>query len=163
CPLGAAYLPAYPAGARTGIRELAPKPIGCDPTALGMLNRTMDAAMRGHPYVKSAIAMSCWDILCQACDQPVVSLLGGRYSADSALYRSVSQEASEDMAASVARYRAEGYTKFQLKVGGEADTDIERIHARAATLERGGELIARANTGCLMHQVARDADAVRSL
>src|SRR5690606_10244242 len=93
CPLGAAYLPAYPAGARTGIRELAPKLIGCDPTALGMLNRTMDAAMRGHPYVKSAIDMACWDILGQASGQPVVSLLGGRYSDDFALYRAISQEA----------------------------------------------------------------------
>ena len=25
CPLGSAYLPSYPAGARTGIQELAPK------------------------------------------------------------------------------------------------------------------------------------------
>ena len=49
CPLGPAYLPAYAAGARTGIKELAPALIGQDPTALGALNRRMDAAMRGHP------------------------------------------------------------------------------------------------------------------
>ena len=32
CPLGAAYLPAYAAGARAGIAELAPQLIGLDPT-----------------------------------------------------------------------------------------------------------------------------------
>src|SRR5580700_3245034 len=51
CPLGPAYLPAYAAGARTGIATLAPHLIGLDPTQLGVLNQTMDRAMRGHPYV----------------------------------------------------------------------------------------------------------------
>ncbi len=39
------------------------------------------------------------------------------------------------MAASVAGYRAEGYRRFQLKVGGDPDTDIERIRAVAAVIE----------------------------
>ncbi len=32
CPLGPAYLPAYAAGARTGISTIAPDLIGMDPT-----------------------------------------------------------------------------------------------------------------------------------
>src|SRR5271169_6319202 len=55
CPLGSAYLAAYPAGARAGIAELAPQLIGIDPLQLGALNRFMNQRMRGHPYVKSAI------------------------------------------------------------------------------------------------------------
>src|SRR5262245_43821937 len=39
CPLGPAYLPAYAAGVRTGLKEIAPKLIGLDPTHLGVLNR----------------------------------------------------------------------------------------------------------------------------
>src|SRR6185369_15940525 len=35
CPLGPAYLPAYAAGARIGITELAPQLLGADPLALG--------------------------------------------------------------------------------------------------------------------------------
>src|SRR5690242_5622469 len=46
CPLGPAYLPAYAAGARAGIAELAPQLLGQDPLALGALNRRMDAALR---------------------------------------------------------------------------------------------------------------------
>ena len=55
------------------------------------------------------------------------------------------------MAARVAGYRAEGYQRFQLKVGGDPAVDIERIHAVAAQLQAGDRLIADANTGWLMH------------
>src|SRR5215469_10042241 len=54
-PLGPAYLPAYAAGVRAGLAELAPHLIGQDPTQLGRLNRVMDTSLKGHPYVKSAV------------------------------------------------------------------------------------------------------------
>jgi cis-L-3-hydroxyproline dehydratase len=78
CPLGPFYLPAYAAGVRAGIAELGPHLIGEDPTELGRLNRRMDAALKGHSYVKSGIDMACWDILGQAAGLPVCTLLGGR-------------------------------------------------------------------------------------
>ena len=163
CPLGPAYLPAYASGARTGIAELAPGLIGLDPTELGNLNRRMDQLMRGHPYVKSAIDMAAWDILGKVTGQPVVTLLGGRVGEDFALYRAISQDTPERMAGNVAGYRAEGYTKFQLKVGGDPDTDIERIHAVAAQLTRGDVLIADANTGWRQHEAVRVAQAVKDV
>jgi cis-L-3-hydroxyproline dehydratase len=160
CPLGPAYLPAYAAGARTGIAELAPLLIGFDPTQLGPLNDHMDRAMRGHPYVKSAIDMACWDVLGKATNQSATTLLGGRYVEDFPLYRAISQESPEAMATSVAKYRGEGYHKFQLKVGGDPDTDIARIQAVAAKLNSGDVLIADANTGWTQHQALRVAGAV---
>ena len=48
CPLGPTYLPAYAAGVRAGLGELAQHLLGADPLALGLLNEWMDAAMRGH-------------------------------------------------------------------------------------------------------------------
>ena len=123
----------------------------------------MDATLKGHPYVKSAIDMACWDILGQATGQPVSNLLGGRYGDDFLLYRAISQEAPEAMAGKVAGYRAEGYRKFQLKVGGDPETDIERIRAVSAELQRGDVLIADANTGWLMHQAARVVRAVKDI
>jgi L-alanine-DL-glutamate epimerase-like enolase superfamily enzyme len=62
CPLGPFYLPAYADGVRSGIRELGPHLIGQDPLLLGPLNRLMDKALRGHPYVKSPIDIACWDL-----------------------------------------------------------------------------------------------------
>src|SRR5580698_5764327 len=134
CPLGPFYLPAYANGVRAGIKELGPHLLGENPLELGKLNRRMDAALKGHAYVKSGIDMACWDLLGKATDQPVCTLLGGRYGDDFVLYRAISQEAPQQMAAKVAGYRAEGYRRFQLKVGGEAETDIARIHAVAAKL-----------------------------
>jgi L-alanine-DL-glutamate epimerase-like enolase superfamily enzyme len=94
CPLGPAYLPAYAEGVRAGLAVLAPHLIGEDPLQLERLNRRMDAAMKGHPYVKSGIDVACWDILGQASGLPVASLLGGRYGDDFVLYRAISQDSA---------------------------------------------------------------------
>jgi L-alanine-DL-glutamate epimerase-like enolase superfamily enzyme len=163
CPLGPAYLPAYAAGARAGIAELAPKLIGLDPTQLGPLNHRMDREMRGHPYVKSAIDVACWDILGKASGQSVATLLGGTFGEHFALYRAISQDTPEAMAASVAKYQSEGYAKFQLKVGGDPETDIQRIHAVAKLMKPGHVLIADANTGWTQHDALRVVHAVRSV
>ncbi len=163
CPLGPFYLPAYAEGVRAGLRELGPHLLGEDPRQLGKLNRTMDAALKGHPYVKSGIDIASWDLLGQATGLPVCELLGGCYGEDVPLYRAISQESPEQMAAKVAGYRAEGYRRFQLKVGGDPDVDIARIFAVAAKLQPGDRLVADANTGWVQHEAVRIAKAVRDV
>jgi cis-L-3-hydroxyproline dehydratase len=127
------------------------------------LNAHMDAVLKGHPYVKSGIDIACWDILGQTCGMPVCELLGGRYGDDVLLYRAISQDAPEAMASRVAGYREEGYRRFQLKVGGDPDVDIERIRAVADQLHTGDRLVADANTGWLQHEAIRVAKAVRDV
>lgn len=163
CPLGPFYLSAYANGVRAGIRELGPHLLGENPLHLAQLNRRMDAALKGHAYVKSGLDMACWDILGKVTGQPVCVLLGGRYGEDFGLYRAISQEAPDAMARRVAGYRAEGYRRFQLKVGGDPGEDIERIRAVAALLQPGDRLIADANTGWLMHDAMRVVRAVRDI
>jgi L-alanine-DL-glutamate epimerase-like enolase superfamily enzyme len=163
CPLGPFYLPAYANGVRAGLAELGPHLLGEDPLQLDKLNRRMDAALKGHAYVKSGLDMACWDILGKATGQPVCILLGGRYGEDFGLYRAISQEAPEVMAGRVAGYRAEGYQRFQLKVGGDPNVDIQRIHAVAEKLRPGDRLIADANTGWRMHDALRVVSAVRDV
>lgn len=163
CPLGPFYLPAYAEGVRAGLRELAPHLIGLDPRQLLKLNQRMDAALKGHPYVKSGIDIACWDILGQATGLPVCVLLGGRFGEAVRLYRAISQEAPERMAANVAQYRDEGYTRFQLKVGGDPDQDIERIRQVRAILQPTDRLVADANTGWTQHEAMRVVRAVRDV
>jgi L-alanine-DL-glutamate epimerase-like enolase superfamily enzyme len=163
CPLGPFYLAAYAEGVRAGVAELGPHLLGADPLELGALNRRMDAALKGHPYVKSGIDIACWDLLGQVAWQPVCTLLGGRFGDDVGLYRAISQESPDAMASRVASYRAEGYRSFQLKVGGDPDVDIERIRAVAAELLPGDRLIADANTGWLMHEAMRVTRAVQDV
>ena len=163
CPLGPAYLPAYAAGVRAGLEELAPKLIGLDPTQLTSINARMDAAMRGHAYVKAPVDVACWDILGKATGQSVCSLLGGAQMDDVVLYRAISQRPPEEMAVNIGTYQVEGYTKFQLKVGGDADIDIARIVACAGVMRAGDVLDADANTGWTMHEAARVVNGVRDV
>jgi L-alanine-DL-glutamate epimerase-like enolase superfamily enzyme len=163
CPLGPFYLPAYANGVRAGLAELGPHLLGEDPLHLQKLNRRMDAALKGHPYVKSGIDMASWDILGKVAGQPLCTLFGGRYGDDFGLYRAISQESPQAMASRVAGYRAEGYQRFQLKVGGDPAVDIDRIHAVAEKLQPGDRLIADANTGWLMHDALRVVRAVRDV
>jgi len=123
----------------------------------------MDEAMRGHPYVKSAVDVACWDILGKVAGLPVYVLLGGAQQDAVKLYRAISQDTPARMAARVKAYRAEGYTKFQLKVGGDADVDIERIRACRKALRDGDVLIADSNTGWTMHEAARVVQTVRDV
>ena len=90
-------------------------------------------------------------------------LLGGRYGEDVHLYRAISQDTPEAMAARVAGYRAEGYRRFQLKVGGDPDVDIARIRTVAGVLQTGDRLIADANTGWTQHEAMRVVKAVRDV
>jgi L-alanine-DL-glutamate epimerase-like enolase superfamily enzyme len=163
CPLGPFYLPAYADGVRAGLRELGPHLIGEDPRELMKLNHRMDAALKGHPYVKSGIDIACWDILGKATGLPVCVLMGGRFGEAIRLYRAISQEDPETMAAKVAGYRAEGYTRFQLKVGGDPDVDIARIRTVRNILQPTDRLVADANTGWVQHEAVRVCRAVRDL
>jgi L-alanine-DL-glutamate epimerase-like enolase superfamily enzyme len=163
CPLGPFYLPAYAEGVRTGLREVGPHLIGFDPRELAKLNQRMDTVLQGHPYVKAGVDIACWDILGKATGLPVCVLMGGRYGEAIQLYRAISQESPEEMARKVAGYRAEGYARFQLKVGGDPDTDIDRIRAVRSTLPPTDRLIADANTGWTQHEALRVARAVRDL
>ena len=163
CPLGSAYLPAYANGVRAGIAEIGPELIGLDPRDLASVNRRMDAALRGHPYVKAPLDIACWDILGKATGLPVYRLLGGAEQDEVALYRAISQDTPEAMASSIAAYRSQGYTKFQLKVGGDVDADIARIRACRDAAASGELLVADANTGWTRPEAARVVAAVADL
>ncbi len=162
-PLGATYLPSYAEGARTGIRELAPALIGEDPTQLERINLVMDTMMRGHPYVKSALDIACWDILGKTTGLPVCILLGGRFGGDMSLYRSITKDTPKVMVEWLRTFRSQGFAQFQLKVGGEPDLDIERIKAVVAAAEPGDGLVVDANGGWLPGEAARVLRAVRDL
>jgi cis-L-3-hydroxyproline dehydratase len=163
CPLGPFYLPAYAEGVRAGLKELGPHLIGFDPLELAKLNHRMDAALKGHPYVKSGIDIACWDILGKKTGLPVCVLMGGRFGEAIRLYRAISQLPPDEMARNVAGYRDQGYTRFQLKVGGDPDLDIERIRQARACLRPRDRLVADANTGWTQHEAMRVVRAVRDL
>ena len=163
CPLGPTYLPSYPQGARTGLATIAPDLIGLDPCELDVVNRRMDDLLKGHPYVKSAIDMACWDILGKAVDKPVYTLLGGLQQEDVNLYRVVTRGDPDRMAERTVEYQELGYRHFQVKVGEDPDTDIVRFNKVAAAMRPGEVMDADANTGWRQHDAIRIVNAVDPL
>lgn len=163
CPLGPTYLPAYGEGVRAGIRQMAPSLVGSDPTRLSVVNARMDAALKGHPYVKSGIDIACWDILGKVAGLPVCSLLGGKHGDAVLLHRAISQDAAATMAAGVSDFRAQGYRRFQLKLGGRPQEDVDRIQQVVAVLEPGDTLIGDANGAWLMHEAAQVLPAMQEV
>jgi L-alanine-DL-glutamate epimerase-like enolase superfamily enzyme len=105
--------------------------------------------------------MACWDLFGKVTGKSVCDLMGGKFGESVALYRAISQRPADEMAENVAGHRADGYTKFQLKVGGSPPDDIDRIHAAADILTEGEVLVADANTGWRVDDAARVVNAVR--
>lgn len=163
CPLGPSYLPAYAEGARIGLAQLAHGLIGEDPLQLAKINLKMDALLKGHPYVKSAIDMACWDLLGKATGQPVYNLLGGLLQEKVTLFKVVSRQSPDAMASKLDEYQRQGFRQFQMKVGANANDDIERIFAVSEMLNAGNVLAADANTGWKQHEAVRVVKAIKDV
>lgn len=162
-PLGTFYSAAFAAGAQAGVAEIAPHLLGQDPRALAHVGRLMDTVFKGHPYVKSAIDMACWDLAARAANVPLVTMLGGRESETVALYKVVTHGAATDMASHAKRIVADGYDRIQIKVGGEVYGDIERVHAVAAAVPKSTVIFCDANAGWTPFQARQFTDATRDI
>ena len=135
CPWGHTYLPAHGPGVRAGLGMLAPAMLGLDPRGLDHLNAVMDATLPGHPYVKSAIDIACWDIFGQAAGMPLWQCLGGHEATRVAVNSSISTGTPDEMIELIRTASAAGYRTHSAKIGGtDIAADIERIDAIAATL-----------------------------
>ena len=163
CPLGPAYLPAFAEGARAGLAKLAPGLLGENPIEVRAINDRMDELLKGHPYIKSALDMACWDLFGKATGQPVYTLLGGMRQDKVRLFKVVSRQRADDMARKILDYQAQGFKQFQVKVGAGADDDIERIFKVSEALAPGNVIGADANTGWRQHDAIRVVKAVRDV
>jgi cis-L-3-hydroxyproline dehydratase len=146
-PLGSFYDPSFAAGAREGLRILAPLVVGLDPRQHAVLTNVVDQHLTGHPYAKSALDMAAWDVAARAAGVPLAEMLGGSHGSTVDLYRSVSQAAPEEMAARAAAYMRDGYRRIQVKVGLDPRDDVARMEAVVDALPAGTVVYADANAG----------------
>ena len=162
-PCGENYMVAHSEGVEALARIVAPRLIGEDPRQVGRIEQLMDHLVQGHGYAKAPLDAACWDILGQACDQPVWMLLGGKLTDGAPMYRVAPQKATDETLAEMQRYRADGYRQFQIKVGGDWESDIDRIHAGVGLLEAGEKAMADANQGWRVDNAIRVARATKDL
>ena len=162
-PCGENYMVAHSEGVEALARLVAPHLLGEDPRQVARIEQMMDHLVQGHGYAKAPFDAACWDILGQACEQPVWMLLGGKLTDGAPMYRVAPQKATQETLAEMQAYREAGYQQFQIKVGGDWAGDIERIRAGVALLEPGEKAMADANQGWRVDNAIRVARATRDL
>ncbi len=161
CPWGASYLPAFALGVRAGLAELAPHLLGCNPLNLNAINQVMDRALPGHPYVKTAVDMACWDILGRYCNLPVHALLGGRMNTELTLQSSIPTATPRQMVADMHQAHADGYRTHSCKIGSGVSADLSRIQSLLAERVRADHLTFDANRAWLPAQAVAVMNAVK--
>jgi L-alanine-DL-glutamate epimerase-like enolase superfamily enzyme len=162
-PLGTTYDPAFAAGARAAAQELAPALLGQGADRPIALTRTLDQALKGHPYAKAAFDMAAWDLAAVRAGVPLCDYLGGRHGEGTRLYRSLSKQAPEAMATRAQKYWAEGYRRLQVKIGGDAFEDEASLRAVAAALPPDAVLFCDANGGYAPSEARRFLQLTREL
>ncbi len=123
----------------------------------------MDGALAGHAYAKSALDIACWDLLGKAAGLPVSALLGGTTSSDFPLYVAIPLGPVADMVAHVQARKAEGTTRFQLKLGADPREDAARVRAVLEATDDGDVIIADANGGWRLQDATIAARALEGL
>ena len=162
-PCGENYMIAHSQGVAATAKLLVSHLIGQDPRDVEAIGWRMDEAVQGHGYAKSPIIAACFDIFGKSCGQPVWRLLGGKLTDGAPMYRVAPQKSVEETKAELAQHRAAGYRQFQIKVGADWQTDIDRIRSTVPLLEAGEMALADANQGWRVDQAIRVANATRDL
>jgi len=162
-PCGENYMVAHSEGVEALAKLVAPHLLGEDPRQVARIEQIMDHTVQGHGYAKAPFDAACWDILGQSCDQPVWMLLVGKLTDGSPMYRVAPQKAVDETIAEMDGYRAQGYRQFQIKVGADWSTDIDRIRQTVPLLKPGEKAMADANQGWRVDDAIRVARATADL
>ncbi len=159
-PFGSTYVAAHGEGVRAGIQLIAPHLIGQDPRCFDRNYDLMDACLAGHPHVKAALDVACWDVAAKSFGVPVCDLLGGRTDTVLSLISSISCDSPEAMRDRVKEFRAKGYIGHSIKIGASENEggpllDAQRIAACVADRQPGEYFLADANGGLSVEHALR--------
>lgn len=125
----------------------APVLVGCEVSDIAEIARRMDFACKHNWFAKSAVEMACWDAWGKAEGKPVYDLLGGAQRDRSFRCRfSMGAYPVEEARRVAAERVATGFTTIKVKVGGEADDDIQRVRAVREVI--GPELAIDVDANC---------------
>lgn len=162
-PCGENYMVAHSEGVEAFARLAAPHLLGQDPRQVAVMEQQMDHIVQGHGYAKAPFDAAFWDILGQATGQPVWMLMGGKLTDGAPMYRVAPQRQMAETIAEMDRHRAAGYLQFQIKVGADWATDIDRIRSTVPLLKPGEKAMADANQGWRVDNAIRVARATTDL
>ncbi len=158
------YLPELSAGAREAILHVAPLALGREPCPPAAIMRDVSAALRGHGNAKTALEMALWDLAARAYGLPLVDLWEGRVNDSLSVLSVIRIGSREEMLSEFEARRAEGYSRFQIKVGaGEPHGDIEIIRTTGEMALPGERLWYDPNRAWLVDDAVRIVKATADL
>jgi muconate cycloisomerase len=106
---------------------LAPLILGEDATQIANVHAKMDRFVRGYPYAKAAIDVAMHDALGKLYGVPVYALLGGLVRREIALAHSLGLMDVDTAVREAQQVVDEGITTIKVKVGIDAERDIDLV------------------------------------
>lgn len=126
---------------------LGPALVGEDPFAIERAHRTMDLAIKGYPYAKTALDEALHDLKGKALEVPVYELLGGLYREEIPLAHSLGWMDYEEATSEAASAVAEGIRTIKIKVGRSAEYDVRIVREVRQTVGEEIDIVVDANQG----------------
>jgi muconate cycloisomerase len=152
------YFGESPATVRAVVSQyLAPAVAGCLPGDITELHARMDRALKGHPYAKAAIEIAAYELAGLQSNVAAARLLGGVLRHRIPVTHSIGLIGFEDAEREVAQAEREGIRTFKIKVGVDADRDVEMVSRVRDTVGPKVALCVDANQG-----YATPAEAIRT-
>jgi muconate cycloisomerase len=136
--------------------HLAPAVIGAEASNPANIHFLMDSAIKGYPYAKAAIDMAIYDLLGRALGVPVHSLLGGRVRNAVPIAHSIGLMPMDEAVAECVEVVKEGIRTIKIKVGVDAERDVEVVNRIREAVGPTVDLCVDANQG-----YASPAEAIR--
>src|SRR6266702_1234204 len=128
-------------------RHLAPAVKGAPPGEIADLHARMDRAIKGYPYAKAAVEFAAYDLAGKQCNLPVHRLLGGASRRRIPVTHSIGLMDFAEAEREVAQVAKEGIRTIKIKVGIDADRDVDMVRRMREAVGSGVALCCDANQG----------------
>jgi muconate cycloisomerase len=128
-------------------RYLAPAVLGCLPGQISELHDRMDRAIKGYPYAKATVELAAYDLAGRQYGLPVHRLLGGACRKRIPITHSIGLIGFEEAEREAAQVASEGIRTIKIKVGVDADRDVEMVKRVRAVVGPKIALCIDANQG----------------
>jgi muconate cycloisomerase len=135
---------------------LAPAVFGGLPGNFVELHDRMDRAIKGYPYAKASVEMAAYDLAARQANLPVYRLLGGAVRKTISVAHSIGLIAFDEAEKEVAQVLEEGIRAIKIKVGVDADRDVEMVRRIRSVIGTRATICIDANQG-----YATPSDAIR--
>jgi len=106
---------------------LSKKLVAMNPLEIEICSKAMDSVIFGNSSIKSAFDMALYDIAAQNAGLPLYRFLGGKNDKTIETDYTVSLGEKNAMAEDAVQIINRGFQVIKVKVGGQKETDIERI------------------------------------